>query len=218
MIKLFSHRGYFQKGARQNSLEALNQAFDLDYHGIEFDIWYLDDELILAHDKPSPEEIPTLNRFADFLYYENQIDYWLDFKNLNLDNSRLVLTKVKNDLDKYKVSLNNVYFAPYVTNYKLAYEIFVIIKSIFGPKARTVLVCDKEDQIDDIEQIIKKDKVRYLSIYYKLINNDLIKQFDDTTLFAWTVNQENDLAKLVDFGVKNFATDKILPNNLISNS
>ena len=211
MIKLFSHRGYFQKGAKQNSLDALNQAFDLDYHGIEFDIWYLNDELVLVHDKPSEQEIPKLNRFADFLYYENQIDYWLDFKNLNLDNAKSALAKVKKDLDKYKISLNHIYFAPYITDYKIASEIFGVARSVFGPKARLVLVCDHEKQIDDINQIIKQDKVRHLSINYKLITTDLIKHLDGITLFAWTVNQLMDLERLSDLGVKNFATDKIMP-------
>jgi len=52
MTKIIAHRGYWNtKGSAQNSITAIEKAFEIGADGIEFDIWAtVDDTVIVCHD------------------------------------------------------------------------------------------------------------------------------------------------------------------------
>ncbi len=217
MIKLFAHRGFAKNKNLQNTITSLNQAKENGFKAIEFDIWFLEGELFLKHDLPRKNELKELPNFRDYLTFQNEFFYWLDFKNLNKKNAHEVLKIVRDEISKTNIKLNQIYLAPFVTNYVLASEIFEIIREIFGEKVQLVAVCEKlenDQQIIDLRQFLTKNKIKFLSIFHELLNQSFIKNFSDIEFFAWTVNDISKLKELQNLGVKNFATDKILPADL----
>ena len=56
MIKLFAHRGFVENNMKQNSIASLKNAFEKGFKGVEFDIWWLDGEFLIKHDKPNEKE------------------------------------------------------------------------------------------------------------------------------------------------------------------
>ena len=89
MKKVFAHRGFTfdennpQNKIEQNSLASLKNAVNHGFKAIEFDIWYFNSQLVLSHDQPNLANYQTLTKFSEYFIYGNQLDYWLDFKNLD---------------------------------------------------------------------------------------------------------------------------------------
>lgn len=211
MIRLFAHRGFCPENILQNSIASLNSAREHHFHAVEFDIWFLDEKLVLKHGEPKISEINTLPTFSDYLHYKNDLSYWLDFKNLNEKNAKAALLKVKEELAKFSIDLNQVYFAPFITNYKIAAKVFEIFREVFGEKIQLVAVCEDLEKLEILREFMTKNHVKFLSIFHKIIDQNFMKNFSDITVFAWTVNDLKSLYELERLGVKNFATDKITP-------
>ncbi|OFW80049.1 MAG: hypothetical protein A2887_00315 [Alphaproteobacteria bacterium RIFCSPLOWO2_01_FULL_40_26] len=203
MIRLFAHRGFCpHKNIAEHSVASLKKAYKHGFRAVEFDIWVLKRNLVLAHDQPRAGE--SLTSLSDFLLFGNEMDYWLDFKNLTEENAKEVMIMVKKDFDKAFIDLKKIYFAPFITDYKIAEKFFAIIIEVFGDDAQLVVVCDK-----DINALPKN--IKFLSIFHDLIDENFMKKFPDTEIFAWTVNDLNRMRELEILGVKNFTTDKITP-------
>lgn len=217
MIRLFSHRGFIQKGVNQNSLTSLKKAQEVGFNAIEFDIWFIENQLVLKHARPKSEELSKLTKFSEFFCFGNDFTYWLDFKNLNKTNAIKALKLTKEILDKKRIDLEKVYFAPFITDYKKAEIIFTKIRNIFSSKAKLVAVCEKLENHTDqqnLQKFLRQNQIKFLSIFHQLIDVKLIKNLSEIEFFAWTVNEQDRLKTLENLGVKNFATDKILPKFL----
>lgn len=215
MLKLFAHRGFAEEKNLQNTIISLNKAKEKKFKAIEFDIWFCNNELLLKHDKPEENELKNLPKFHEFLVFKNDFFYWLDFKNLDEANCYKALQIVKREIDKAKIDFERLYFAPFITDYFMAEKIFAIIRNIFSLEVNLVAVCEKlenEKEISVLREFLTKNKIKYLSIFHELINEDFAKNFADIEIFAWTVNDHLRLKELQNLGVKNFATDKILPD------
>jgi glycerophosphoryl diester phosphodiesterase len=98
MIKLFAHRGFVENNMKQNSILSLKNAVTKGFKAIEFDIWWCDGEFLVKHDKPIDKEKFLLPRLQDYLCYKNELEYWIDFKNIDLANVDEALKKLKADL------------------------------------------------------------------------------------------------------------------------
>lgn len=217
MTRLFAHRGFAKSKNLQNTITSLKQAKENAFKAIEFDIWFLEGELFLKHDLPEKTELRELPNFRNYLIFQNELTYWLDFKNLDKFNARKALSLVKNEINQAKIDLHQIYFAPFITDYFLAGEIFSIIRDVFGEESQLVAVCEKFDdlqKINDLRQFLTKNKIKFLSIFHELLNQSFVEKFSDIEVFAWTVNDISRLKELQNLGVKNFATDKILPADL----
>ncbi len=217
MIRLFAHRGFAENKLQQNTITSLNQAKEKGFVAVEFDIWFFEGKLVLKHDEPKENEIKNLPNFSDYLVFQNEFFYWLDFKNLSRENARKVLLLVRNKIEECKIDLKRFYFAPFITDYILAAEIFEIIRNVFGEDVQLIAVCerlDSEKEINELRQFLTKRKIKFLSTFHELINQNLVQKFSDINFFAWTVNDLKRLKELQNLGVKNFATDKILPKDL----
>ena len=209
---LYAHRGFHNSEIKENSIESLDNAYKNFFYAIEFDIWLKNDELIISHDKPKNSNEFFYPNLKNFLKYQNHFKYWLDFKNIDLNNVDKVLKLIKLNLELQKIDLKTVIFAPYINNYDLALKIFYKFKNFFGEKkCNYALICDETVDIHDVYRIFSLHKIDFLSIYHRLINPDLLKKISPEKILSWTVNDEKILNDLLSLGVKNFATDKILP-------
>jgi glycerophosphoryl diester phosphodiesterase len=216
MTKIFAHRGYHDKNIKENSIESLEAAYKNNFEGIEFDIWYLESHLhnlVIKHDEPKDHEILTLPKLADYFLYQNHFEYWLDFKNLNQKNATIALAEVKKIILNKKIDLNKLYFAPGITNQELASEIYPEIREIFSPHANIVAFCEelKDEEIKNYHQFLQKNQIKFLSINHNLINQKLVEELKDITIFAWTVDSELRLKELSNLGIKNLASNTIKP-------
>lgn len=214
MLKLFSHRGYLplnnQKNLLQeNSIASLKNAVNHGFKAIEFDIWLIKNQLIVSHDMPS--NIEKYPRFTDYLQYQNRLEYWLDFKNLTTENIDYVLELLATDLLNNKINFDLLYFAPYCTEYSQTKIFCEKIHKFFNKQIKFVAVCDDFNQINELEQLISKETINFISIDHKLITKDLITKFKNCHLMAWTIKDQNTLVKLKELKIEYFACD-ILPN------
>lgn len=214
MIKIFAHRGYVINDFAQNSIESLKAAFDNGFSGIEYDVWFLNGELIIAHDKPE-SGFASLSKFKDFFLFGNKIKYWIDFKNLDETNADQVLALVKKEILIAKIDLKNIYFAPFIEKLNDAISVYAKIRDFFGQGAQIVALCVEipGESATRYYQDLKKNDVKFLSIMHKNIDQNFMKVFHDVEIFAWTVNDLQRIAELEKLGVKNCASDKITPKN-----
>lgn len=220
MVKVFAHRGFADKKDQQNTIFAIDNACKMGFDGVEVDIHYLNGSLLMTHDQVPKGHEKNLNNFDQFLKHQNKILYWLDFKNLQgLDNADLskAIIKVKLDIQNNKCNLENFYFAPYVTDYKVAQRIFNKINEVFSYEAQLIFVVDdiKKNDIQELSQFLTKMRIKNISIKYNLINKEFTSIFHDKNLFAWTINEvviANEL--IAKYKIANFTTDNILPNQI----
>jgi glycerophosphoryl diester phosphodiesterase len=210
MIKLFAHRGFVENNMKQNSIASLKNAVVKGFKAIEFDIWWVNGEFFIKHDKPNKKEEFSLPRLQDYLYYKNELEYWFDFKNIDQNNIDDVLKKLKADLILKEIDLNKVFFAPYITDYAMAIKIALKFRNFFSQKINFVGVCDNQSGLQEIIDLIEMELIDFVSINHLLINLELLKKIKPSKLLAWTVN---DIKQINDFyllGVDKFATDKVL--------
>lgn len=215
MTKIFAHRGFVGDNIPQNSIASLKNAYLNNFDGVEFDIWFFNGELILKHDQPIFTELNSLPRFCNYFLYQNKIEYWMDFKNLDESNVDEVLKLLKKDLEN--IDLDKVYFAPFITDYKIAGKIFEKIRNVFGDKTKVMAVCERlenQDKINNLRKFLSDNWVSHLSILHKLIDKKFMELFADVKIFAWTVNDVKEFERLENIGVGNFASDKLNPPTL----
>lgn len=210
--RIFSHRGV----KKENSLEGLKNSFSIGYRAIEFDIWYVDNQLILSHDRPK-KPYKNYDNLKDFLgVFKNQLDYWLDFKNLNKRNSAEIFGKIKLILNQLKIDTFRLYFAPFLTDIESAKPVYKSIRKYFGDEARILAVCEflSANDYSNYYRELKGTKVYGLSIEYTNINPQFVKFFTDIAIFAWTVNDLKIAKYLKEIGVGNITSDRIIPNQM----
>ena len=210
MIKLFAHRGFVENNMKQNSIASLKNAVAKGYKAIEFDIWWVDGEFFIKHDKPYKKEEFSLPRLQDYLYYKNELEYWFDFKNIDQNNVGDALKKLKADLILKEIDLNKIFFAPYITDYDLAIKISLKFRNFFSQKINFAGVCDNELGVQEIVDMVNMELIDFVSINHALINAELLKKIKSTKLLAWTVNDIKQINDLYLLGVDKFATDKVL--------
>ncbi len=237
LINLFAHRGLVLKdkdnkknATSENSISSLHQAYSFGFRNIEFDIWYCGnvDKLIIKHNQPTKQDLNAYNnlkysskkaklpQFIDYLEYGNKVIYWCDFKNIDKNNVNNALAMLKGDIVRKNINFSNFYFAPFITEYKLACEICQDFRKVFGEKVNFVAVCENFET--DCEKELLKNflidqKIGFLSINHKLIDQQLLNFLPKVEIFAWTVNNKSRIIELLSMGIRNFATDKILPSH-----
>ncbi len=215
-MRLFAHRGFTAELHPQNSVASLKEAVAQGFKAIEFDLWFLSRKLVVKHDRPQEGEVEILPEIGDFLVYKNDLIYWLDFKNLDAENCAKGLMAAKREIDSAEIKMDQIYFAPYVTDFAIAEKIYAVIRNIFGFKAKIVAVCDSlKSEIDaqNLRKFLDANNIKTLSIFHQLLGKNSLQILSGIEIFAWTVNDLPRLRELESLGVKNFATDKITPQN-----
>ena len=96
--KNWSHRGFAQIENKENTLYAIDLAFQNDYKGVEIDLWFKNGQFYLSHDESYEDTLPKLkdvfNIFPDAYF-------WLDLKNLSYSNYKEIANQL-NQLNKNK--------------------------------------------------------------------------------------------------------------------
>jgi glycerophosphoryl diester phosphodiesterase len=210
MIKLFAHRGLVENNMKQNSIASLKNAVAKGFKAVEFDIWWLDGEFFIKHDKPNEKEKFLLPRLQDYLCFGNDLEYWFDFKNLDQNNIDEALKKLNVDLILKKVDLAKIFFAPYLTDYKLTSIISSKFRKFFSQKINFVGVCDNKNWRQEVINMIDLELIDFISINHSLIDNDFLKKISPAKLLVWTVNDIKIINDLYLLGIDKFATDKAL--------
>lgn len=215
---LYAHRGFHNLEIKENTLESLENAYKNQFTAIEFDIWLKNDGLIISHDQPKNSNEFFYPSLENFLKYQNHFNYWLDFKNIDLNNVDKILHLLTIELQTSKIDLQKVIFAPYIVDYDLALKVLKKFKNHFGEKnCNFALMCNETSDINEVLRIFAENKIEFLSIFHRLITPDLLQKIRPEKILAWTVNKEKILNNLLNLGVKNFATDRILPNFAVLN-
>jgi glycerophosphoryl diester phosphodiesterase len=218
--KLFSHRGFLQKkpNLNENTLESFQNAIDNQFKAIEVDVWYIDKELILNHDKPE-NDLAKYNKLSDLLKkFSNNIEYWIDFKNLNISNTKDAIFTLKTTIDRFNIEYQKLIIIPHSNSNNIEESLFALkeIKKTFKNKCHVGSFIKKIDQQDwkAYHQKLEKHNIKNLSIQFNNINEQFIKQFHNINLFAWTVNDKNDYDYLKKLKIKNIASDILSPKNI----
>jgi hypothetical protein len=143
--------------------------------------------------------------------FKNDLQYWVDFKNLNPKNCDQALKKVKDLVDKNKIKLNNLNFAPFITDLKKAEIIYQSIRKHFGKEAKIIAVIEKlsPKNYQKFYQDLKELDIYGLSIQWKNLNADFKTIFKDIKIFAWTVNEQKTADSLAKIGIENIASDNL---------
>lgn len=214
-MKYFSHRGLVDKNHKENSISAFSSALNQGFKAIEFDIWFLENELVLHHDRPN--NLNNLARLQElFAKFQNKIEYWCDFKNLSEANCIDAIKSFKKIVDAEKINYQQLYFAPFITNFKQALKIYEVIRKYFGEDVLIVAVREKlkDEDYSQFYQTLKSNRIYGLSIQYSNLNAEFKKIFSDIKVFAWTVNDQKIAENLNKIGIENIATDKLKPLSL----
>ena len=214
MARLFAHRGFVTESHPENTVSSLKEAVDQGFDAIEFDLWFASRRIVIKHNMPEEREIDILPNLAEFFAYKNALTYWCDFKNLEEENVAKALLATKSEIEAAEIKLEQIYFAPYITDFSKAEKIYIHIRNIFGAKAKIVAVCDSlehEQDVISLRQFLDKNNIKALSIFHQLLNKSSMQVLSDIEIFAWTVNDLTRMKELEALGVANFATDKITP-------
>lgn len=209
-IKIFSHRGSVIKKNQENKIESFQNAYKQGLRAFEFDIWYLKNQLVLKHNRPTT--LKNLDHLQNlFSTFQNNVEYWLDFKNLNSKNCDLAIKKTKEIIDKNKIELKNLHFAPFITDLKKAAIIYRSIRKHFGQQIKIIAVIEKllPKNYQKFYQELKNLNIYGLSIQYKNINPEFRIVFNDIKIFAWTVNDQKIADNLAKIGIENIASDNL---------
>ena len=203
---IFAHRGLVTKNSSQNSIASLREAYKSGFKGVEFDLWFVDGEILIKHDQPEKDEkLPTLREYFSF---KNELTYWLDFKNLNKKNAKDAFEFVLEEVQKAGINRDKIFLIPFETNYEIAGYFFDQAKEVFGDSVQFGAVCEVD--ISGLEKLCATKNVKFLSVFSDLIDENFIKKFSTQTIFAWTIKDQKTFQRLRDLGIKNFASDLVL--------
>lgn len=205
MLKIFAHRGFVTNKSPENSIFALKEAIKLDFHGIEFDLWFLEDQFVIVHDQPSKDAINKLPKLKDFLDLQENKLFWLDFKNINLTNYKSAIKNLYQNLANK--NLSNFYLIPHSVDYELMQRILEYLKSTFENEVQFGAFINEDSNIKEALKFIKENNIKFLSITQDLITKDLIKEVPDVEILAWTIKQKHEFENLKKLGIKFFASD-----------
>ena len=217
--KLFAHRGFSKSypDIKENTLKSFQNAIDNGFEGIELDIWYIEDQFILNHDKPE-FDIKKYDKLADlFAQCGNKIHYWIDFKGLVQIDIESAIKRLKTTIDEHKIAYENIFFIPGLDNKNLDQNAFAYkeIRKNFGENCNLGVFIGKikKEDLHQYYKDLKTHKIKILSILFKNIDEDFMDIFHDINLFAWTVNHKSELDYLEKLGVQNIATDVLKTEN-----
>ncbi|MFC1658941.1 hypothetical protein ACFL0U_00025 [Pseudomonadota bacterium] len=217
---LWPHRGVWKTKKQQNTIQALDNAFNFEYRHIEFDIWLLNNKLLLKHDKPTEKELqnnslPLLKEFVK--RYGNKLKYWMDFKNLTLENIDEFLPIYKKVIDNSKIDYKAIYFTPFETNWNVSIKLHKKIQNYMkGINSMIMMNFEnfEKEKIYDYYKILQENNITNFSVEHKIVNKKFVDTFQGINLFVWVVNNIKEYERLANLGVKNICTNNITYKDL----
>ncbi len=201
---IFAHRGLVTKNSPENSIASLQAAHESGFRAVEFDLWFVNGEILIKHDRPTDKNLPSL---SDYFRFGEEMTYWLDFKNMNEGNAKEIFELVSVEIKKAKIGLEKIFLVPFELNYESAAYFQKRAHEVFGSASQFAAVCEKEENIVELEKFCVREQVRFLSVFHGLIDANFVAKFPHQKIFAWTVNDVKRSRELEALSVENFATD-----------
>ena len=155
------------------------------------------------------EKIPTFIELIEFIrnnYKNKNIQMNIEIKTeTSIDSDKEVYEFSKKLIDiihKYNIS-NNVIIQSFDTR-ALQY-----VKEIDPNIKTSYLLEDKLDHIDNIIKISKRLGVKIISPDFNLIDKNFVKKMQDNgfEVLVWTVNDKDDVKKVIEYGVDGIISD-----------
>jgi hypothetical protein len=86
----WSHRGFNNAGLPENSIAAFEHVINNGLTGIETDVFWEEDkqQFIVSHDAPANKADSLLPLELLLARFKDSVSYWIDFKNLSLQNQK----------------------------------------------------------------------------------------------------------------------------------
>lgn len=162
--------GYYDKiwAHRVNSKEKLNSALNF-YSGVELDLVYNSEKNIFDVNHPPAKSINlTFEEYLSEINKDKSSGIWLDIKNLNKDNSRLIFNRLTEVFDTFNYNIENVLVE---TRYPEALPLFTengFITSYYLPSGlRNKKLINLTSEIQRINEILIKQPNIGISSNYK---------------------------------------------------
>lgn len=153
---------------RVNTAAEAIEAFK-EFKGIELDVHFISglNEFQTGHDFPSGI---SLEAYLDSIPHRSDYYYWIDFKNLNIDNCIASLDKMKSIISKY--NLQNKFIVENGNPELLAYfKVSNIFTSLWIPDiSETLITSVAENQLyNDLELILSEYQFNAISAHYNMM-------------------------------------------------
>lgn len=92
---------------RTNSIEKLNEV-QHDYYGVELDVEYIDSTDVFDVNHPPAKSIGLdLSTYIESTKENKKLHFWLDFKNLNVNNEKRALERLLSICDNHHLKPSN---------------------------------------------------------------------------------------------------------------
>jgi len=177
---------------RVNSVE-LVMIMAEKYKGIEMDIiWNKDSiQFYVAHN-PNPEIYLPLCQIFDSIHNIQEHYFWLDFKNLDEENSLMALEYLLKLTDKHQMIRKNVIVESMIPDLLSDFTIAGFSTSFYLPiwDFNPYIASDKEiaDYAKTIDSMLLKSNVNYISGNH-LLYHFIKKYFPDSQMFLWHLDR-----------------------------
>lgn len=214
MSFITAHRGASNQYI-ENTMAAFMEAKEKDVKWIEIDVQETkDNKLVIMHDKNLQRLFNSNKKIANLKYKELQlissdiplledVIVWAKINNINLNielkvygNEVNFAKKVINLINKYQYK-HNCYIA------SMNYDILKEVKKL-DPMIKTLYVTNNINYpyLEDIDDY---------SVLYSNITPDLVKlvHLQDKKIYAWTVDDEDNIINVLDLNVDNIITNNI---------
>lgn len=226
--EIIAHRGYWKTdGSAQNSIAALLKADEIDVYGSEVDIWLssdgvpivnhdadvtLDGEKLIVQETPfatlrkvklsNGEPLPTAEEYLDAFKKCNNIKLIIEFKTHSTKEREDELAQKVIDMVKEKDLQDRVEYISFGIN-------FVQQAKHLHPEAPVYYLNG-----DLTPQILKKMGLAGFDYHFNVINKNTkwVSEAHDLGLEVnvWTVNNEEDIQRVIDQKVDYITTDEPL--------
>ena len=210
---IIGHRGACGYEA-ENTIRSFEKAIELGADYVELDVQKtLDDEIVVFHDKRLPDKtlieditllslkkelmkvrinVPTLDEVLEFI--KGRIGVNIEIK------SRMPAGLIKGKIKNYKCDLDKVIVSSFM------HDLLLEIKTA-APNIKTGVLLESRPL--DPFNILNKLKSSIIIQNHEFVDKDYIDMVHDgnAEIFVWTVNEPEDIKKMMDLGVDGIISD-----------
>jgi len=212
MTEVIAHRGAWQLGGEENSIDSMQKAIEIGCKWLEFDVRRTKDGVVIIyHDDASmynydemDSHVPTLKQVVEFTKGKIKLD--IEIKEVGYEKE--ILEIVKENLD-YNDYVMKSFFDKAIINIKNLDKKITTGLLLGYPKEQ----CSALRRLSEIFPILrlKVAKANFISPYYGLtkfpLYVKLIKMFG-YKFYVWTVNEKEDMEMLIKKKIDFIITDR----------
>ena len=175
---------------RVNSIERVKIMAE-KYKGIEMDVvWDMDSAQFYVEHDPNPEVYLPLYQMFDNIKNIQEHYFWLDFKNLNIDNKDMALDYLLRLFEKYVINLKNVILESSEPYSLSEFTTAGVATSFYLPTLNPYIMSDTDiiHFAKQIDSTLLKSNVNYVSTNH-LSYHFVKKYFPESRILLWHLSQ-----------------------------